>query len=299
MSKFALKIAAKLHKNPEISLIICTHNRAELLNESLNYYHSLEIKGSFEIIVVLNACTDHSLEIVKKYSTTLANLRYVVEDKLGHSNARNAGWKNAHAPFVFYIDDDAYPESDLVKNLLSLLVNNNISCVSGHTKYWKSNSPSWIKPDLVEIPLLLESFGELPKSGYINGCACGFQKEVLEELGGFNPKVGMKGSKLGYYDEIYIQDILRKQNRTIHYAPELIVNHQSHQKSPLDFLKSAFAKGRSKKKVREIGFFKTTLKFCYATIIAIINLPLSIMRHGFNYAIVSQLKEPVRILGQL
>ncbi len=299
MSKFALKIAAKLQKKPEISLIICTHNRADLLNQSLAHYASISTTVPFEILVVLNACNDNSLEVVTRHQQQIKNLNYVIEHKIGHSNARNAGWQHAKAPFVFYMDDDAYPDNQLVDILSTHLTNHNIVCISGHTKYWSANSPQWIKPELVEVPLFRNDFGPLPEAGYINGCACGFNVESLQKNGGFNPDVGMKGNKLGYYDEIYLQDKLRSQGETIYYDPNLIVYHQSHQKTTLSFLKAAYAKGKSKKLVRKRNVTKLLAHTSISLIMATIRLPFMAVKLGGRHAIIHEFKEPFRLAGQL
>ncbi|MBT8327555.1 MAG: glycosyltransferase family 2 protein, partial [Bacteroidia bacterium] len=239
MSIFALKIAAKLHKKPEISIIICSHNRANNLNEVLPYYAQLNAKIPHEIVVVLNACTDNSIDIVKIQQEQNSQIRFVFEEVVGASNARNRGWKESLADFVFYIDDDAFPVSSLLEDIKDVLINETVVSFTGRTLYWRKNDPMWIKNTYVEMPLLSETQMVMHTKGHINGCACGFKKEILEEVGGFHTDLDMKGKKIGYGVEEYIRlEILKAGYPTI-YCPNIKVWHQSHSKTVNDFLKSS------------------------------------------------------------
>jgi glycosyltransferase involved in cell wall biosynthesis len=287
-----------LHKKPEISIIICTHNRAATLKSSLEYYKLLSTQVPYEVLVVVNACTDDTLEVVKQYMTDLPQLSFVLEPNIGHSNARNSGLNSAKAPFVFYIDDDAYPDTHLIDNLSNLLKTNDIKCISGNTKYWDQSSPKWIKPSSVEVPFLRKDFGEMPSNGHINGCACGFSKSILLELGGFDPSLGMNAQNIGYYDEVAAQENIEAAGHTIYYDPTLIVYHQSHCKTVVQFLQSSYYKGKYRSQVKQINKFNT-LVLCILNLIK--GLFMWIPYRLTNSAQISTLKsfqKAINYLGQ-
>lgn len=284
---------------PSISLIICTHNRADKLNHSLAYYADISAPTAYEILIVANACTDHTLQVVEKHMESNPRIRSIVEPKIGHSNARNAGWQNANAPFVFYIDDDAYPASNIIAELKNLVEHNAIKCIGGRTKYWDYDSPKWITADLVEPPVFLEKFGLMPARGYINGCACGFEKQVLQNAGGFNPEVGMRGNKMGYYDEVYMQERLQALGYPIHYSPELIVYHQSHQKTLSAFLRAYYIQGKSKKRYAEkekTAFWGSTMR---AMVSGTISVLANCQKHGIKTGIIKSYSSFFYYFGQL
>lgn len=246
-----------MHKKPEISIIICTHNRAATLKSSLEHYKYLSAHVPYEVLVVVNACTDNTLKVVHQVMSEIPQLAYIVEDKIGHSNARNAGLNSAKAPFVFYIDDDAYPDKHLIDNLSHLLKTHDIKCISGITKYWDKSSPKWIRASFVEVSEFRKDFGKMPHQGYINGCACGFSKSLLLVLGGFDPKLGMNAKNIGYYDEIAVQKIFEAAGHTIYYDPSLIIYHQSHSKTVVQFLQSSYSKGKFRSQVKQTNKFNT------------------------------------------
>jgi glycosyltransferase involved in cell wall biosynthesis len=265
----------------------------------LSFYASIKAEIDYEILVVANACTDHTLDVIKKHTATNTTIRHVELATIGHSNARNAGWKSANAPFVFYVDDDAYPKANLIDELYRLINSNSIDCISGRTVYWDYNSPKWIKPSLVEVPLFRDDFGDMPSHGYINGCACGFSIQALKKAGGFNPKAGMTGKKIGYYDEIYMQDRVQSLGHIIHYSPELIVHHQSHQKTILAFFKAHYLQGKSRKQ-----FFTLSIPYvAYGTLVSLIKGTVYLLpnwgKHGISVGTVKSYSSFFYYLGQL
>ena len=120
--------------NPVVSAVICTHNRAAFLEESLNgplYQEHNAIP--FEVIVVDNCSTDRTREICDQALRAGLPLRYFLETRLGVCYARNLGWQKATADFVFYLDDDASPEppwlASVAKSIATL--DSTVGCLGG------------------------------------------------------------------------------------------------------------------------------------------------------------------------
>jgi len=287
-----------LHKKPEISLIICTHNRSSILVESLRLYLQIQTEVQYEIIVVLNACTDNTLQVVQEACKNNPHLRYVIEKKTGLSHARNAGWQNARAPFVFYIDDDAYPQKDIITVLRNCLNKNEVLCISGVTKYWSINSPAWINPEFVEAPIFRQSFGPIPSGGFINGCACGFSKHILVQIGGFDSRYGMKAKRIGYYDEVAAQKAIEQRGHIIYYSPDIVVFHQSHCKSVGQFLHSFFKKGQFRKRAEKVNSLKSFLWGCIYSMMGLFLLLKYWPAYGLNQAIIKSFSLPCIFFGQ-
>jgi glycosyltransferase involved in cell wall biosynthesis len=85
-----------------ISIIIPAHNEEKRIGKTLEAYgkffekkkQNKEIRN-FEIIVVINASSDKTLEIVKKHSNKLKELRYLNFEKVGKGFAIVEGFKDA------------------------------------------------------------------------------------------------------------------------------------------------------------------------------------------------------------
>lgn len=91
----------------EVSVIICTRNRAQQLSAVLDSAVQLEVPAGlqWEFLVVDNGSTDHTEQVIRSYADRLP-LRYCREDTPGLSNARNCGVRNARGRYICWTDDD-------------------------------------------------------------------------------------------------------------------------------------------------------------------------------------------------
>ena len=117
-----------------VSLIITTYNYAHYLERAIRsaMEQSLD-RRKFEIIVVDDASTDHTREVLDNYTDDVRAFR--MENNLGLACARNFGIKKAKGQFVLFLDADDYIHRDLLYvQKLFLEENNSIDAVS--TDYW-------------------------------------------------------------------------------------------------------------------------------------------------------------------
>jgi glycosyltransferase involved in cell wall biosynthesis len=99
-----------------ISVAICTWNRERLLAgtlESLCRVRPLE-KLTFEVVVILNNCTDHSRDVVDQFRTRLP-IVCETEPRSGLSHARNKAIDVASGDVIIWIDDDVRVEPDWLR----------------------------------------------------------------------------------------------------------------------------------------------------------------------------------------
>lgn len=107
---------------PEISVVIPTHNRATILRETLEALFSQSLdKDRFEIVVVDDGSQDGTADMLAELSSrTSHHLRtYWQENKLA-GTARNLGIQEAKAAIVLLMDDDIIPNPELLKQHLQL-----------------------------------------------------------------------------------------------------------------------------------------------------------------------------------
>lgn len=90
----------------EISAIIPTFNRAEILETNLN--HLLKFKEIKEVLVIDDGSTDNTQKIVKKFSSRIP-IKYIKNKKnLGSAKCWNIGIKKASREFTILLNDDTY-----------------------------------------------------------------------------------------------------------------------------------------------------------------------------------------------
>jgi glucosyl-dolichyl phosphate glucuronosyltransferase len=91
----------------DLTVAIVTHNRAGLLDRALASLGGADKPPglSFEILVVLNACTDGSEAVVRRHARQLP-VRFLDEPCPGISHARNAAIDVCRGRVIAWIDDD-------------------------------------------------------------------------------------------------------------------------------------------------------------------------------------------------
>src|SRR5438105_3758697 len=94
---------------PDISIVVCTHNRADSLRQALPSVYDLATDGQFayEIVVIDNASTDETPQVVAAAAAESKNLlRGIQELEKGIVAARNRGIREARGRWIAFFDDD-------------------------------------------------------------------------------------------------------------------------------------------------------------------------------------------------
>ena len=216
---------------PQIAAIICTHNREQYLGDSLDSLLAQDY-DDFEVLVVDNASSDRTQEIVK---ARLPNprLRYVFEETLGLSAARNRGAKETKAEILAYLDDDAIASPQWLQVLVTAYEDNSQLAIAGGkvTLIYPDNlsPPHWISPelsgnlgfyDLGNEPIYINTPGLTPR-----GLNYSIRRNFLEEIGGFDLNLGRVGKKLLSNEELYMTELALAKGWQVAYLPDALVAH--------------------------------------------------------------------------
>ena len=94
--------------NVVVSIIVCTCNRAKALRQTLVSFAELDTppRIPIELIVVDNALTDDTAEVVASCNLTAIQVRYVHEPRRGRGYAYNRGMAEAQGEVLLFTDDD-------------------------------------------------------------------------------------------------------------------------------------------------------------------------------------------------
>ncbi len=215
-----------------ISAVICTHNRVEYLPKAIRSLAQQTLdRQLYEIIVVDNASTDNTREVLVNRCSTMTNLRYVYEARLGLSRARNMGWEKARGKYVAYLDDDAIACSDWLENIVSVFrnVQPTPGCVAGRVDpLWDAPRPAWLSDALLCAFTIVDWSGHpktLNRNEWPAGTNMAFPKSLLRAVGGFDVALGRKGMGLLSMEEVLLRLKLEKMGYTSYYDPAIRVVH--------------------------------------------------------------------------
>ena len=91
----------------DVTVAICTWNRARLLDTTLARMCSLRIPAGirWELLVVDNNCTDETPAVIERYTSRLP-IRRLVEERQGTSFAKNCVLSQAEGELLVWTDDD-------------------------------------------------------------------------------------------------------------------------------------------------------------------------------------------------
>jgi glycosyltransferase involved in cell wall biosynthesis len=124
----------------KVSVIIPIYNKGQHLEECLKSVLSQTLKEK-EIICINDGSTDHSLEILKKYSSTYNNIVIIDQENVGVSKSRNKGLQIAKGEFVAFMDaDDFYPDNDILECLYRNAKENDVLICGGSFSSYRNGA---------------------------------------------------------------------------------------------------------------------------------------------------------------
>lgn len=218
----------------QLSVIVCSYNRAQFIEQNLS--HLLNQSADYEryeVVFVNNNSTDGTGDIAKEFQKHYGqlNLRYFNETNQGLSHARNRGIVEARAPYVAFIDDDAFANENYVTQCIEFFENHeNALAIGGRIwpVYESGSAPNWMNP-FMQTLVAAQDFGNqvkpFSKNKFPIGANMAFRKSVFEKVGMFDPDLGRKGDNLEGGEEKDLFKRIRKLNGEVLYCPTVSVEH--------------------------------------------------------------------------
>jgi glycosyltransferase involved in cell wall biosynthesis len=199
---------------PRVSVVVCNYNGGATLDETLQSLLRLDYPD-YEVIYVDDGSTDDSLQIAKRYES---RLRIVAQENRGLSVARNVGAHAATGAIVAYIDSDAYADPDWLRFLVLRLQSGGFAGVGGPnlTPPGDGQLAQWIGYCPGNPTHVLE---DDVRADHIAGVNMAFRRDLLLELGGFDPVHRAAG------DDVDICWRFRDAGYELAFAPAAVVWH--------------------------------------------------------------------------
>ncbi|MFB8237404.1 glycosyltransferase [Kitasatospora purpeofusca] len=221
---------------PPLTVVVCTHDRTDLLPRSLDAL----LAGTYrhtEVVVVDNAPSDRATETLcrQRYPD---RVRYLYEPVPGLARARNRGLAVARGEICAFADDDLLIDPDWAAALVDgFRTDPRAGCVTGlvlpaeldtraqlalerYCGYAKGfTARSWSLLDPSEDPLFPFATGRLG-----TGANMAFRTDLLRSIGGFDPATSTGTPARGGEDLLAFLQVLIA-GRTVVYRPDALVWH--------------------------------------------------------------------------
>lgn len=230
------------------SIVLCTRNRAHLLESALDSLIALDYSpDAFELVLVDNGSTDGTAQTVARFERQARfPVRYVYEGRAGLSIARNRGIREARGVHLFFTDDDQLVDKAVLKEYDRVLERHGGRVFQGAIELsFTSARPRWLHGSLTA---LLGETAQAPEGSVAATLFGGnvlAHRDVFREFAGFHEALG-KGAA-GYSEDSELAQRLTAAGETIRYAPTARVYHLiGPERTTVGFFrKTSFEKGRA------------------------------------------------------
>lgn len=192
---------------PEISVILCTRNRARLLPKVLDGLGCQSLpEDDFEIVAIDDGSTDETQEILNVAAGSLP-LRNFRQNNAGLAAAKNLGVFASRSPTLLFLDDDDVAEPGLLAAHVIAQRNNPAPeiAVLGHTRLAPEVACSPLMRHVTQVGCQLFSYCELSPDAKLDythfwGGRSSCKRGFLIDRGIFNPvfTFGCEDIELGW-----------------------------------------------------------------------------------------------------
>jgi GT2 family glycosyltransferase len=229
--------------NDTLTVFICTHNRAELLERTLASLNAATRPQdcTADVLVIANACTDATHALLENYARQSASdgrlpLRWEAEPRPGKSNALNRGLLLVTSDLVAFVDDDHRVDQGYLSHMCEAAAGypeTDIFC-GRILPDWDGTEPGWVHDNgpYRIYPLPVPRFdrgdagGELTPDLAIPGGGNLFLRTPwLARIGRFATDMGPTGHDLGGAEDLdWVLRALRLGAR-LRYVPAMVQYH--------------------------------------------------------------------------
>lgn len=212
-------------KNPDISIVLCTRNRARMLGDALESLSALDTVGfNYEVVVVDNGSTDNTPGVVAEAATKSSSVvRHVFESRAGIAFARNRGVNEAQGEWIAFFDDDQLADRHWLIELLKIAKDKNVRCVGGAVDL---KLPAGFDRRLSPVcrMLLGETVGMNVARRYSANVTPGtgnlmIHRSVFDEIGRFNEELNVRGEDTDLFLRIF------NRGHESWFTPDALVHH--------------------------------------------------------------------------
>jgi len=225
-----------------ISVVIPTRNRCCRLAQAVASVRR-QTGVNFEIIVVDDASSDDTPEVVRALSEEDSRLRYVRNDApLGGGGTRNAGVAVARGEYVAFLDDDdQFLDGKLERQLAALRAHPSAPAASCSFVLYRGERSECVR--LLHSP---SDRQELLRANVLGGASvCMVRTEVFKKVGGFDPAL-----RAGQDWDLWLK--LHRQG-TVLVCDEPLVRYNLHQDGQITGNFQAEYRGRRRIHLRYSG----------------------------------------------
>jgi glycosyltransferase involved in cell wall biosynthesis len=226
-----------------LTILICTHDRAELLERTLVSLNAARRPPDWQvdILVAANACRDNTHAFLESYRQAAATrgwlpLSWFDVEIPGKSHALNRAMPRVTAEVVAFVDDDHRVDGEFLSGIAAAsAAHPDADLFCGRIlPDWDGSEPAWVHDDgpyrIYPLPVPRYDLGPEPRDIHDDGPLPGggnlfLRSPWLARVGDFATDFGPKGHDLGGAEDLeWVRRALVLHAR-LRYQPEVVQHH--------------------------------------------------------------------------
>ena len=210
----------------DVSIIICTRNRAAQLRETLRSIGQAEVPTGWtvELILVDNGSTDETRQVIREAELPVFELSVVEESTPGVSHAKNTGVRKASGQVLLFTDDDVRVPEDWIVGMAQPIRTGRADAVAGAVTLAPHLRRPWQRNGWITSPLATTDAIRADDPQRLVGANMAISRRVFEVVPSFDPLLG-PGSDLGLGEETLLTHQMKSQGFAIVSAFDTVVEH--------------------------------------------------------------------------
>lgn len=220
--------------SPRVTVAVCTYDRYPCLDDCIAGLAAQDFPPDAVEWIIVDNSPNAALSVAEsKRHAGHRPLRWLHETTAGLSHARNVAMREARAPIIAYLDDDAIPEPDWLTRLLEAHaeLGEGFAGIGGRIiPIFAAPRPDWLSDRLLNwlsvVDLGEETRGLQPKE-WVAGANISYRVAALRRVGGFSRALGRVGPGISLMsnDETELAERLAAQGGRMGYAGRAVVRH--------------------------------------------------------------------------
>jgi glycosyltransferase involved in cell wall biosynthesis len=218
----------------QLSLIICTRNRAAQLAATLQSLTKLRSPVPWELVIVDNGSTDETQEVIKGHAKS-RRLKTVMEPRAGLGRARNKGWAASQGDIVAFTDDDCYPADDFLFSIVDCFAEQaRLGFIGGRVLL---HDPEDYRITIQERSQRHDlTPGDFLPDGLIHGANFAFRRAAIASVDGFDERFGA-GALFSCAEDVDILARMLARGWEGAYDPRPLVYHHHRRRTEAEALR--------------------------------------------------------------
>lgn len=223
-----------------ITVLICTHNRLDLLSRVIASLNAAERPdaAAVRLFVVANACNDGTHEFLASYAATAGTLPldWIAEPTPGKSHALNRALPLLTDPIIAFVDDDHRVAPEYLAGVaLAARTWPETGLFCGRIlPDWDGTEPGWVhdtgKYRIYPLPVPRYDQGQTSKRVDLDGAIPGggnlvARLAVTRTTGPFLTELGPTGHDLGGAEDLEWVRRSMRYGAVVRYVPEIVQYH--------------------------------------------------------------------------